>query len=245
MSRLDGRDNLATRPISLNLNVLTDVVGSVSFGTGTTNVIATVRGPTESTNPRRSFIDGACIRVTVEHNTKEAEESSSGKCYLESMERTIEHLLYSLVKVEDYPSTVINVVLVVLNDDGGLMACMVNAAVSAVLYAGLPLKRVALAACVGIVGSKDEDLTSQQLSGILADPSKDDICHSVTFVCDFHSQGVLLCLPEDGYPMKVDDYGQLYDVVLSHVFPQVKSAINATFTDFAKNLTSIIEVNNY
>ena len=47
--------------------------------------------------------------------------------------------------LQDFPLQLVNIVLIVIHDDGGLLSALINASMAALIAAGIPMKTTALA----------------------------------------------------------------------------------------------------
>lgn len=172
--------------------------GSASFTIGNTSVHSIIQGPTESLNPKRSFIDQAFISVYVE-SPKPVKSKSE-----RALETIVQSHLISIIDSSNHPLTNITVVLLIKNDDGGLLACAINAATVAVLHAGLQFKRVALAACLGTVEDTAtliaDPVKAEYLWGNQFDPEINYPVASyvITLARDIKTYAVIISWPEFG-----------------------------------------------
>jgi len=137
--RPDRRLANQLRPPLCELGPLNRADGSARFAQGRTSVLAAVYGPGAPRFSRKERIEGAAIEVTI-HPHKGAGTSSD-----KEKEGVVKALLEAAILLDRFPRTMIHVICQVCEDDGGLLACLMNAAVLAVINAGIDMKYVPLA----------------------------------------------------------------------------------------------------
>uniref|UniRef100_A0A2P2KW50 Exoribonuclease phosphorolytic domain-containing protein n=1 Tax=Rhizophora mucronata TaxID=61149 RepID=A0A2P2KW50_RHIMU len=140
MDREDGRTPNQLRPLACSRNVLHRAHGSASWSQGDTKVLAAVYGPKAGTkkneNPER-----ACFDIVWKPKTGQI-----GKLEKE-YEMILKRTLQSICILTINPNTTTSVIIQVVNDDGALLVCAINAACAALVDAGIPLKHLAVAIC--------------------------------------------------------------------------------------------------
>ena len=163
--RPDGRSNKSTlRPLAAELSCLHRADGSAKFSSGQTSVLAAVYGPASAT--RECSNNSAVICVVFKHGNKQSQSSSYGASSSAApgsgsgsgssnsagyftKERELEHMfarsLSACILTSKYPRTVIEVVLQVLKADGSVVGVAFNAAVMALLDAGIAMNYVPIA----------------------------------------------------------------------------------------------------
>jgi len=106
--------------------------GSARFSLGNTDVIASVTGPA-SVPLRKESINKATIEVSF-HSKLSGQERT-----YQDVERTLQRLFDHCIIGRLHPSTLITITIQVMNDDGCLLGCAINAATLALLDAGVPM----------------------------------------------------------------------------------------------------------
>ncbi|GAV84610.1 RNase_PH domain-containing protein [Cephalotus follicularis] len=209
IDRGDGRTPNQLRPLACSRNILNRAHGSASWSQGNTKVLAAVYGPKFGTkkneNPER-----ACIDVIWKPKTGQI-----GKLEKE-YEMIVKRTLQSICILTINPNTTTSVIIQVVNDDGSLLPCAINAACAALVDAGIPLKHLAVAICCCLAES----------GNVILDPTMLEEQKLRAFVYLVFPNSVLSVLPEgsllvDGEPiehgiitsvthglMSVDDYCQ-------------------------------------
>ncbi|KAJ4823340.1 exosome non-catalytic core subunit rrp46 [Turnera subulata] len=136
IDREDGRTRNQLRPLACTRGVLHRAHGSASWSQGDTKVLAAVYGPKagakKNENPEK-----ACIEVIWKPKTGQI-----GKLEKE-YEMILKRTLQSIIILTVNPNTTTSVVVQVVNDDGALLVCAINAACAALVDAGIPMKHLA------------------------------------------------------------------------------------------------------
>ncbi|GAB4837227.1 exosome non-catalytic core subunit rrp46 [Ancistrocladus abbreviatus] len=148
IDRMDGRTPNQLRPLACSRNVLNRAHGSASWTQGDTKVLVGVYGPKAGTkkneNPEKASIE-------VIWKPKTGQIGKLEKEYEMILKRTLQ----SICILNMNPNTTTSVIVQVVNDDGALLPCAVNAACAALVDAGIPMKHlsVAISCCVVDSGS--------------------------------------------------------------------------------------------
>ncbi|KAL8205000.1 hypothetical protein R6Q57_010623 [Mikania cordata] len=148
VDRADGRTPNQRRPVVCTRGVLHRAHGSASWAQGETKVIAAVYGPKAGTKKNENP-EKACIEVIWKPKT-----GQSGKPERE-YEMVLKKTLQSICLLNVHPNTTTSIII-------QLLPCAINAACSALVDAGIPLKHLAVAICCCMAES----------GHILLDPSK-------------------------------------------------------------------------
>ncbi|CAN6679814.1 unnamed protein product [Malus baccata var. baccata] len=155
IDRVDGRTPNQLRPLACSRGFLNRAHGSASWTQGDTKVLAAVYGPKAGTKKNENP-EKACIEVVWKPKT-----GQSGKLERE-YEMILKRTLQSICIPTLNPNTTTSVIVQVVNDDGSLLPCAINAACAALVDAGTPLKHLAVAICCCLAES----------GYIILDPSK-------------------------------------------------------------------------
>lgn len=140
IDRDDGRSPSQLRPLSCSHNVLHRAHGSASWSQGDTKVLAAVYGPKAGTKKNENP-EKACIEVIWKPKTGQI-----GKLEKE-FEMILKRTLQSICILTLNPNTTTSIIVQVVNDDGALLVCAINAACAALVDAGIPMKHLAVAIC--------------------------------------------------------------------------------------------------
>ncbi|KAL2940122.1 Exosome complex exonuclease RRP46-like protein [Bienertia sinuspersici] len=140
IDRADGRSSTMLRPVACSRNVLNRAHGSASWSHGDTKVLAAVYGPKAGTkkneNPEKASIEILWKPKTGQIGKLERE-------YEMILKRTLQSICILTVN----PNTTTSVIVQVVNDDGALLPCAINAACAALVDAGISLRHLAVAIC--------------------------------------------------------------------------------------------------
>ncbi|KAJ6674145.1 EXOSOME COMPLEX COMPONENT RRP46 [Salix viminalis] len=138
--RDDGRSPSQLRPLSCARNVLHRAHGSASWSQGDTKVLAAVYGPKAGTKKNENP-EKACIEVIWKPKTGQIGKQEK------EFEMILKRTLQSICILTLNPNTTTSIIVQVVNDDGALLVCAINAACAALIDAGIPLKHLAVAIC--------------------------------------------------------------------------------------------------
>ena len=140
------KTNTQLREMEAELGVLEKADGSAKFSQGNTSVICSVIGP-ESAMKERG--DKAIIDVVFQPRDKRASEEEK------EYELIIRESLESIILTTLYPRTIITVSIQVLLNDGCLLSTSFNAAILALLDAGVAMKTTLVSASCSYLTSDD------------------------------------------------------------------------------------------
>lgn len=140
IDREDGRTPNQMRPLALSRSILNRAHGSASWSQGDTKVLAAVYGPKAGTRKNENP-EKACFEVIWKPKTGQI-----GKPEKE-YEMVLKKTLQSICLLTVNPNTTTSIIIQVVNDDGALLPCAINAACAALVDAGIPLKHLAVAIC--------------------------------------------------------------------------------------------------
>ncbi|MFZ8795453.1 MAG: exosome complex exonuclease Rrp41 [Acidilobaceae archaeon] len=152
--RHDGRRFDELRPIRMQVGVLANATGSALVEYGRTKVLAAVYGPREPFQKFMTLPDRAILRVRYHmapFSTSERKSPTLSRREVE-LSKVIREALEDIVLSSEYPRTVIDVFVEVLQADGGTRVAGVTAASLALADAGVPMKGLVAGVAVGKVG---------------------------------------------------------------------------------------------
>ncbi|PIA29250.1 hypothetical protein AQUCO_06100041v1 [Aquilegia coerulea] len=179
VARVDGRTLNQLRPLTCSRNVLNRAHGSARWSQGDTIVLAAVYGPKAGTrkdeNPEKASVEVIWKPKSGLIGKEERE------CEM-ILRRTLQSICLRTVN----PNTTTSIILQVINDDGSLLPCAINAATAALVDAGIPLKHLAVAIACGI----------EERGSVLLDPTKLEEQKMDAFSCLVFPNSVLSIRPE-------------------------------------------------
>ncbi len=151
--RHDGRRLDELRPVRMRVGVLNNADGSALVEFGRTKVIAAVYGPKEPVQKFALLPDKATLRVRYHmapFSTEERKNPAPSRREIE-LTKVIREALEPVILVEEYPRTVIDIFIEVLQADGGTRTAGVTAASLALADAGIPMKGLVGGVAIGKV----------------------------------------------------------------------------------------------
>ncbi len=171
--RLDGRKPDGVRKIEMEVGVIPNANGSARVGFGKTIAIAAVYGPRPLFPRFLRESDRAILKVKYNMATFSVEERiRPGPSRREiEISKVMRLALEPALFLENYPKTVVNVYIEILQADGSTRVTSINAASLALADAGVPMKDL----IVGLSGGKVEDTLMVDLCGKEDNNSEADI----------------------------------------------------------------------
>ena len=151
--RIDGRKPDELRPVVMEVGVLKNADGSAYVQQGNTKVIAAVYGPREIHPKHLTLPDRAILRTRyhmVPYSTDERKSPAPTRREIE-LSKVIREALESVIFVELYPRTTIDVFIEVIQADAGTRTAGIMAASLALADAGIPMRDLIAAVAVGKV----------------------------------------------------------------------------------------------
>lgn len=151
--RLDGRRPIDLRNIKSQIRINNAFDGSAKFNIGNTQIIAKVFGPREprlksQINHDRTFISVEIFQASFSSTQGGGSGGGSGDYHgkgkqesrLKELEEIIKTSFESVIMMESFPKTIIEITLEVWSSDGSILASCINATTLALIDAGIPIK---------------------------------------------------------------------------------------------------------
>ena len=141
--RLDGRRPKETRRMRCELTALPGSDGSAVFELGNTKVLAAVHGPHECRRPSERLEDRLLVKCEVSmaaFSTGERRRRTKGDRRTNELSTFVRRCIETCVSAELLARSQLDVSIQVLQADGGVRAAAVNAAVLAIVDAGIPMQ---------------------------------------------------------------------------------------------------------
>nr|CAG4646499.1 EOG090X0BHT [Macrothrix elegans] len=153
--RIDGRKPHELRRIRCSLGVFTQADGSAYLEQGNTKVLAAVYGPHEVRGSKsKALHDQAyinCQYSTATFSMGERKRRPRGDRKSTEMNTHLEETFTAAIRTELYPRSQIDIFVEVLQADGGNYTACVNAAMMALVDAGVPLKDTVVSCTASLV----------------------------------------------------------------------------------------------
>jgi ribonuclease PH len=204
--REDGRGLSETRPVSLAVGELSGAGGSARFRCGNSCALAIIHGPSTAKASAERY-DATTVSCSV-HRASAVHTAGSGASRILALREKklqaaddarlaalIRRCLMSVIEIERFPRSVVSVTVQVLQQDGSLDACCINAVMAALLNAAIPCRTTMFAASCGVLAAAQQQ--QQQLQPVVdllrreEDPSNRDFAARGTFVFSHPDGGVI------------------------------------------------------
>ena len=152
--RVDGRRPNEMRPFKIIAGYLSNADGSAYIELGRNKIVAAVYGPREVhpkylALPHRATV--RCRYSTAPFSVEERKSPGRSRREIE-LSKVIREALEPAIFVEEYPRTVIDIFIQVLEADGGTRTASITAASVALADAGIPMRDLVAAIAVGKAG---------------------------------------------------------------------------------------------
>ncbi len=163
--RFDGRDAEETRKIEAKVGVVPRADGSALFSFGSTKAIAAVYGPKEMhprhlENPEVGLL--RCYYDMLSFSVEERKRPGPSRRSSEISFIT-EAALNPVLQLTNFPNTVVDVHIRILQADASTRCAGINAASMALAHAGIPMTDLVASVSVGNIGdSIVVDLTKEE-----------------------------------------------------------------------------------
>ncbi len=232
--RIDGRDLLEPRPITMDVGIVERAEGSAMVSMGKTRVLCVVRGPMECVpshiaDPDRAILDVAYRMATF--STEERKSPSPSRREIE-LSKVIREALEPALLLEEFPRMMIRVYCLVLQADGGTRTASINAASLALAYAGIPMQDLVASVAVGYFDGK-----------ILVDlnAAEDDLCADIPMAMMPSCNKITLLQADHIFP--VDVIGNVLDVgvkAMKKIYEMQRETLRRKYLKIAKSVDADI-----
>src|SRR5487761_22415 len=182
--RVDGRKIDEMRPVKIEVGILKNADGSAYIEFGKNKILAAVYGPKEVHPKHNALPDRSLLRCRyhmVPFSTEERKNPAPSRREIE-ISKVIRDALQPALMLEDYPRTVIDVFVEVLQSDGGSRCAGISAASVALADAGINMRDLVSACAAGKVAGQvvldvddTEDKEGQADLPIAIMPSLDEV----------------------------------------------------------------------
>eukprot|EP00937_MAST-01D_sp_MAST-1D-sp2_P000306 g306.t1 len=134
------------RPLASEQALLHRANGSASFAHGATRCIASVHGPGHPRAMRRELPNRAVVEVVYKPAATIAGPADK------EVEEYLHGVASAVLLLEQYPGCLIQITVQVMRDEGGVLACAINALTLALVDAGLHTSGAVAAATCALMG---------------------------------------------------------------------------------------------
>ncbi len=150
--RTDGRKNDELRsPILAKVGVIKNADGSAQFQIGKTIAVAAVYGPKKMHPQHSQNPSKGTLRCTYNMNSFSVEDRIRPGPSRRSTEisKITQWSLEPVVMLENFPNTVVDVHINIIQADAGTRCAGINAAAMALAHAGIPMRDIVTSVAVG------------------------------------------------------------------------------------------------
>ena len=151
--RQDGRRATELRRIKCRAGVLSHAHGSAYYEQGNTKVLAAVFGPQEAKRGKalhdRAIV--TCEYTMAPFSTGERKQKTKGNRRNIEISLAIKKTFEEAILVHQFPGSMINLYVEVLQADGGTRCAAINALTLACVVAGIPMKDFVVACAAGCI----------------------------------------------------------------------------------------------
>nr|CAG4636435.1 EOG090X0BHT [Eubosmina coregoni] len=153
--RIDGRKPTELRRIQCSLGIFAQADGSAYLEQGNTKVLAAVYGPHEIRGAKSKALHDQvlvnCQYSTATFSMGERKRRPRGDRKSTEMSTHLQDTFSAAIRTELYPRSQIDIFVEVLQADGGNYTTCVNAAMLALVDAGIPLKDTVVSCTASLV----------------------------------------------------------------------------------------------
>jgi len=149
--RVDGRKFDEFREVKAEVGLIKNADGSALFSFGDTVALAAVYGPKQLhpqhlQNPQKGVL--RCIYDMLSFSVPERKKPGPSRRSLE-ISKVTEWALSSIVDLENFPNTVVDVFITILSANASTRVAGINAAAMALADAGVPMKEMVSSVSIG------------------------------------------------------------------------------------------------
>lgn len=149
--RLDGRKYNELRPVKIEVGVIPNADGSAYIEHGKNKIVAGVYGPREVHPKHLALQDQTVLKCRYHMAPFSVQERKSPAPSRREVElsKVIRDCLEPAIFMEYYPRTMIDLIIEVLQADGGTRCASITAASLALADAGIPMRDLVVACAAG------------------------------------------------------------------------------------------------
>ncbi|HEV8290229.1 MAG TPA: hypothetical protein VGQ00_04745 [Candidatus Norongarragalinales archaeon] len=152
--RNDGRGPQDLRPLKITAGILGKASGSALVEWGRNKVLCGVYGPREvfpkhMTDPYKAIIQ--CKYMMAPFSSQEEHGRAGPNRRAMEINKVAKHVFENVVLTNEFPKTMINITMEVLQSDGGTRVAAITGASVALADAGIPMKDLVQGVSVGLI----------------------------------------------------------------------------------------------
>jgi len=154
--RLDGRDLMEMRKIEIEINPLKNAMGSATFKFGKTWAVAATHGPRAAYPKWIQNPESAILKVRysmLPFSTWERSKPGTSRRSIE-ISKVVNDALSNVIFFDDYPKTMIEVFVDIIEADASTRCAALNAASIALALAGVPMADLVSSCSVGKINGQ-------------------------------------------------------------------------------------------
>lgn len=157
VKRADGRKADELRPVKAEVGIIPNADGSAMFSFGKTVAIAAVYGPRQLHPQHMQDSSTGILRVNYDLLSFSVDDRKRPGPSRRSKEisKVTEWALLPAVDIKEFPNTVVDVQIYILQADASTRTAGINAASMALAHAGIPMKNLV---CSVAIGKLDKEL---------------------------------------------------------------------------------------
>lgn len=232
--RLDGRNPLELRNISIKLGVIKNADGSAYIEWGKNKIIASAFGPKEAlpkhlADPHRAVL--RCVYMMAPFCSLEEHGKIGFTRRSVEISKLLKEALSDIVLLDRFPNTIIDVYVNVLQADGSTRVASLTAASLALLNAGLPLKGLIAA----VSGGKADDTLIIDLG------KEEDNYGQADMPIAYNSNGDIILFQADGLLTK-EEIEKLLDYTNEAAKKIFEIERNAIYETYGKEMKKTLRI---
>ncbi len=229
--RVDGRYPNEMRRLRIEAGVLKNADGSAYIELGNNKIIVAVYGPHESTPKYLAEPDRAVIRCRYSmapFSVSDRKSPSPSRREVE-LSMVIRQALEPAVFLNEYPRTMIDVFIEVLEADGGTRTASITAAAVALADAGIAMRDLVSAIAIGKVGGR----LVVDLNGLEDQYGEGDMpiamMPQLNYVTLFQADGVFT-------PQEIEDAFRMVADPIKKIYREQKKALKKKYVDVVREV---------
>ena len=187
-TRLDGRYMNQLRALSADISCLSNTDGSSKYSQGKSSLIVGIFGPGVSKSVKREKATEATIEVSVRRIQVNSQSSSGSGSLDRDYEQFVKKTFENYIILENYPRSLIHIVIQILENDGGILSCLINGTALAIMNCGIDMYAIPIGVSLGYNNNVQENKKNTNINSsngkdngtLVIDPTQEE-----EETCDF------------------------------------------------------------